>query len=211
MLLKLLFILGLITIILFILPRIITSIYSKGKIFTPFTSPAQKIAIVFGAGLKRDGSPTAILQDRVAAAADLYFKGKIEKILMSGDNRFLDYNEPGAMYNYAIALGVPAEDIVMDFAGRRTYDTCYRARNVFLVNEAILVTQRFHLPRALYLCNMLKIKSIGVESDRRSYRTESQIIWGIRETFATITALADLWITHPTPILGDPEPIFSDN
>ena len=211
MLFKLSFILGLTTIIIFILPRIITSIYSRGKIFTPSTSPAQKIAIVFGAGLQRDGSPTAILQDRVAAAADLYFKGKIEKILMSGDNRFIDYNEPGAMYNYAIDLGVPAKDIVMDFAGRRTYDTCYRARSIFLVNEAILVTQKFHMSRALYLCNMLNVKSIGVISDRRSYRKESQIIWEIRETLATITALVDLWITHPTPILGNPEPIIFNN
>ena len=165
---------------------------------------------MFGAGLKHDGTPTAILQDRVQAVAELYLTGKIEKILMSGDNRFATYNEPGAMTDYAISLGVPPENIVQDFAGRRTYDTCYRAKHIFLVNEAILVTQTFHLPRALFICNMLQITSIGVKSDQRTYRTGSQLIWWVRETFATLTALVDVWLRHPLPVLGNPEPIFLD-
>ena len=115
-------------------------------------SPAAPAAIVFGAGLWRDGSPSPVLQDRVATAADLYFSGKVKKILMSGDNRFIYYNEPGAMKKFALSLGVPEEDIVLDYAGRRTYDTCYRARAIFGLKEAILVTQSFHLPRALILC-----------------------------------------------------------
>jgi len=109
--------------------------------------PADRVAIVFGAGLQRDGTPSAVLRDRVATAASLYFEGKVQKLLMSGDNRFLDYNEPGSMKAYAISLGVPGEDIVLDYAGRRTYDTCYRAREIFGLDEAILVTQTYHLPR----------------------------------------------------------------
>ncbi len=99
--------------------------------------------------------PPRYLQDRVQTAANLYFAGKVEKLLMSGDNRFVDYNEPAVMRKVALSLGVPEEAIVLDYAGRRTYDTCYRAKAIFGVTEAILVTQAFHLPRAIYLCNRL--------------------------------------------------------
>jgi vancomycin permeability regulator SanA len=87
-----------------------------------------KGAIIFGAGLRRDGTPTAMLRDRVLTGAELYFSGKVDKLLMSGDNRFVDYNEPEAMRQFALSVGVPAEAIVLDYAGRRTYDTCYRAK-----------------------------------------------------------------------------------
>ena len=89
---------------------------------------------------------------------------------MSGDNRFIDYNEPGAMQAFALELGIPEEDIVLDYAGRRTYDTCYRAGEIFQLETAILVTQEFHLPRALYICNVLDIKAVGVSADVRTYR-----------------------------------------
>ena len=112
-------------------------------------------------GLWRNGTPTPVLQDRIETAADLYFAGKVEKLLMSGDNRFIYYNEPGAMREYAISLGVPEEDIVLDYAGRRTYDTCYRAKAIFGLEKAILVTQAFHMPRALYTCNQLGVESPG--------------------------------------------------
>ncbi len=85
-----------------------------------------------------DGSPSSVLKDRVATAADLYNSGKINKILMSGDNRYLNYNEPGAMKAYALELGIPEYDIVLDYAGRRTYDTCYRAKEIFQLSSAIL-------------------------------------------------------------------------
>ena len=111
----------------------------------------RPVVIVFGAGLRRDGTPTTVLRDRVETAAELYRQGKVEKLLMSGDNRFVDYNEPEAMRQYALQLGIPDEDIVLDYAGRRTYDTCYRAGAIFGVKKVILVTQLFHLPRAIYL------------------------------------------------------------
>ena len=83
------------------------------------------VAIVFGAGVRADGRLTPMLQDRVDTAIALYRAGKVRKLLMSGDNRTLEYNEPGRMYDYAVAQGVPPEDVVRDYAGRRTYDTCY--------------------------------------------------------------------------------------
>ncbi|NPV86399.1 MAG: DUF218 domain-containing protein [Anaerolineae bacterium] len=190
-------------------PKIITEIYSAGKIHHTINAPDHyPVAIVFGAGLHRDGSPTAILQDRVATAADLYFQGKVRKILMSGDNRFIDYNEPGAMYAYAVSLGVPEADIVLDYAGRRTYDTCYRAKHIFKIDNALLVTQRFHLPRAIFICNQVGTKAEGVIADRRSYRQYAHNFWRLRELVATLTALWDVWVRHPTPVLGNIEPIF---
>jgi SanA protein len=191
-----------------ILPRLITALYKLPRIYSVNELPAQPVAIVFGAGLWRDGTPTNVLRDRISTAAELFFSGKVEKILMSGDNRYLDYNEPGAMFAYAISLGVPEDVIVLDYAGRRTYDTCYRARTIFGVQQAVLVTQSFHLPRALFICNMLGLNAVGVSSDRREYRTASQVYWNLRELPATLTAFIDLYFLRPKPVLGKPEPIF---
>ncbi len=183
---------------------------SRGKIFSEENAPPRRVAIIFGAGLRRDGSPTAILQDRVETGAALYFSGKVKKLLMSGDNRFVNYNEPAAMQTYAISLGVPQEAIVLDYAGRRTYDTCYRARGIFGVQKAILVTQPFHLPRALYLCNAMGIDAVGVAAENRVYSRKSMLYWQTRETIASLFAMLDVHIRHPLPVLGNPEPIFSD-
>ncbi len=186
------------------------SIYQRVKpnIFSIDDVPYQKIAIVFGAGLNRNGQPTTVLRDRVEIASELYKKGKVVKLLFSGDNHSDNYNEPMAMQDYALSLGIPKDAIVLDYAGRRTYDTCYRAKHIFGIENAILVTQSFHLPRALYTCQELGIHSIGVPSDIHSYRTPSLWYWNLRETIATMNAVFDLKVTHPTPVLGEPEPIF---
>ena len=194
--------------LIFILPRSITGLYARTRVYSPESSPKQRVAVVFGAGLWRDGRPSPVLRDRVSTAAHLYFAGKVEKILMSGDNRFEDYNEPGAMSSYALELGVPKEDIVLDYAGRRTYDTCYRARDIFGIHQAILVTQSFHLPRALYTCHILGVSATGVNADRRTYRPASLLYWNLRETIATVVAVWELFISRPVPVLGNPEPIF---
>jgi SanA protein len=190
------------------LPRLVTAWSTRNRIYTVESAPARRAAIVFGAGLWRDGSPTPVLRDRVATAAQLYFAGKVEKLLMSGDNSYVEYNEPGAMRGYALELGVPDEAIVLDYAGRRTYDTCYRARAIFGLQEAILVTQNFHLPRALYLCNVLGLPSVGVPADLQDYRRRSLFFWNLREVPATLAALWDVMVARPQPILGKPEPIF---
>jgi SanA protein len=191
-----------------IIPRMVAYFNSRGHIYEVNNAPEKPVAIVFGAGLRRDGSPTSVLRDRVTSAAELYHSGKISKILMSGDNRFEDYNEPGAMKAYALDLGVPEGAIVQDFAGRRTYDTCYRARDVFGVSDVLLVSQSFHLPRALYTCNALGMSAAGVSADFRSYHRRSQVFWNMREIPATAVAMWELFVTKPLPVLGDPEPIF---
>lgn len=193
-----------------VLPRLITSIYSLNRIHTVESAPRERLAIVFGAGLRRDGTPTAILRDRVETAAKLYFDGKVQKILMSGDNRFDYYNEPDAMRGYALELGVPSHAIALDYAGRRTYDTCYRAKSVFQAGSALLVTQKFHLPRALFLCNALGLTAQGVEANNNHYRQVSLLIWNIREQLATVAAFLDVYIYTPIPVLGDAEPLFVD-
>jgi len=190
------------------LPRLITTIYARNRIYQADESPIGRVAIVFGAGLRRDGTPTAILRDRVETGAKLYFSGKVEKLLMSGDNSVENYNEPEAMRQYAISLGVPGEDIVLDYAGRRTYDTCFRAKAIFGVDSALLVTQKFHLPRALFLCNMLGVTASGVEANNRNYWRGSLLVWNIREHLATAVAFLDVYVDKPSPILGLPEPIF---
>lgn len=197
-----------VVLLVLLLPRLVTGLYARTRVYTVETVPVQRVAIVFGAGLWRDGSPTPVLYDRVATAAELYFSGRVDKLLMSGDNRVVEYNEPWAMRTAAIELGVPEEDIVLDYAGRRTYDTCYRASAIFGLDGAILVTQAFHLPRALYLCNQLGLPSVGVEADQRVYRKSSMIIWTVRETIATLAALWDVHVAHPVPVLGEFEPIF---
>jgi SanA protein len=188
--------------------RLVTLLYARPRQFSVSEAPNAKVAIVFGAGLRRDGTPTAVLRDRVETAVQLYFSGKVDRLLMSGDNRFEYYNEPGAMRTYAMQLGVPETDIVQDFAGRSTYETCYRARDIFHVTEAILVTQGFHLPRALFTCNALGLQAVGVPADQRTYRPFSQFFWGVRETFATLNAYWEVYVSHPLPVLGQPEPIF---
>jgi len=191
-----------------LLPRFVTQLYARPRTFLLDEAPAKPVAIVFGAGLWRDGSPTPVLRDRVATAAGLYQDGKVQKLLMSGDNSDIYYNEPEAMRQFALGLGVPDEDIVLDYAGRRTYDTCYRAQEIFGIGEAILVTQAFHLPRAIYSCNMLGLPAIGVHADQRQYRQRSIAWWNLRELPATLVALWEIHYSKPIPILGDPEPIF---
>jgi SanA protein len=169
--------------------------------------PPIDVALVLGAGLWADGSPTPALHDRVATAADLYRAGRVKKLLLSGDNRFERYNEPEAMRQLATQLGVPDEDIVLDYAGRRTYDSCYRASRIFEVTHVVVVTQRFHLDRALYLCDRLGVEAVGVVADRRVYTAPYRQWWWLREVGALVKAWLDVNLLHPQPVLGDKLPI----
>jgi len=171
-------------------------------------APEKPIAIVFGAGVYRDGRLSPILADRVQTGIDLYLSGKVSKLMMTGDNRFEWYNEPSAMGKYAIDQGVPAEDVVYDYAGRRTYDSCYRARHIFDIENAILVTQAYHLPRAIYTAHRMGIDAAGVPADRRPYSMMEY--FKARELFALVVAWWDTNISHPVPVMGDPIEIDYD-
>ena len=175
------------------------------SIYTTETVPTDRVAIVFGAAVYGNERLSPVLRDRMDTAITLYHDGKVEKILVSGDNSTLEYNEPDAMKEYAIQRGVPADDIQPDYGGRRTYDTCYRAREVFQLDSAILVTQQFHLPRAIFTCRRLGIDAVGVSADLRPYRDARW--YEVRETGATAVALWDTIRQLPSPVLGEPIPI----
>ncbi len=179
----------------------------QSAIMTSETVPAERVAIVFGAGIYNNGRLSGMLRDRMDTAIELYQARKVQKLLLSGDNRFVEYDEPGAMMDYAIAQGVPAADIQPDYAGRRTYDTCYRANAIFQVESAILVTQRFHLPRALFLCDQFGVQAVGVAADRGTYNPRSVAFSETREALATVAALFDMIRRAPPPVLGEPIPI----
>jgi vancomycin permeability regulator SanA len=169
------------------------------------TEEPSRIAIVFGAGVRKDGLPTDALYDRVITAVELYRAGRVKKLLMSGDNPTAEYDEPTAMKKTAVELGVPESDIVLDFAGRRTYDTCHRAKEIFEVQKAILITQQFHQARSLYLCNNLGVESIGIIANRRQYVNENY--WTFREFFSVAGAWFEMNFMSFEPIGGKKESI----
>ena len=170
--------------------------------------PDRPVAIVFGAGYWPNGALSLVLQERLDAAIELYQAGKVQKLLFSGDNRIVEYNEPERMRIYAVKQGVPGEDIVLDYAGRRTYDTCYRARDIFGLSQATLVTQRYHLPRAIETCGALGLGVVGYSADRYQHRGYYMIRYRLREIPALWLAWWELTVTHPRPVLGEPLPIY---
>jgi SanA protein len=165
--------------------------------------PVMPAAIVFGAGIE-----TREAHDRVATAAALYKAGKVKKLLMTGDNGHLNHNEPEYMKRDAISLGIPAQDITCDYAGFRTYDSLYRACNIFEVHKAVLVTQRYHLPRAMYLAQKLGLDTVGMDAGVRSYGSR-QIWYDLREIGAAEAAWLDILTERKSKYLGKKEPLFS--
>lgn len=159
--------------------------------------PPQPVAIVFGAGLRRDGTPTTVLADRVETAVRLYQQGKVSQLLMSGWNGAVRGSEPEAMRALAERLGVPASAVMLDEGGTRTFATCTRARTQFGIDRAILVTQSFHLPRALATCRALGIRAVGVAADLHPYHLHSLVFWWLREIPATLVALWETSPLHP--------------
>jgi SanA protein len=193
----------LLAVMIFLFPLLWRSLVQRTYgplVLTPQDVPKGRVAIVFGAAVLRNGRPSTVLRDRLDTAIQMYLDGEVNKLLMTGDGNSISYDETGAMRNYAENRGVASKDIEIDPGGFRTYDSCYRARDVFDVEEAILVTQRFHLPRALFTCNQLGIDAVGVAADQRRYR--GQRWYSFRETFATFIALSDIMVGREPEILG---------
>lgn len=165
--------------------------------------------LVLGAGLKPDGSPSDMLADRMAVAVDLYKKGAAPCLLLSGDHSRTDYNEVGAMTDYAIAEGVPEEAIVPDYAGFSTYESVYRARDIFSAGRIIIVTQEYHLYRALFIADALGVEAVGVSADVRKYR--GQAMREIREVLARNKDFVYTILKPEPTYLGDKIPLYSWN
>ncbi len=158
--------------------------------------------LVLGASVFADGTPSQILQDRLDEAVQLYFAGVAPKIIVSGDNGTDSYNEVTAMKNYVVSCGVPSSDVFGDRAGFCTYDSMYRAKNVFGVSRMVVVTQTYHLYRALYIANGLGMSAVGVGSDARAY--DKQLFYDVREIPARVKAVLQTALAVPSAQLDDP-------
>lgn len=211
---KKVFIAFLIIIIIFITAVIGVNLYvvlsSKNRIIV--SSNIEEIEnidciIVLGAGIWGD-EPSPMLKDRLDVAIDLYKKGVAPKIIMSGDHGKENYDEVNIMKSYAINAGIPSEDIFMDHAGFSTYETIYRTKEIFKAKKIIIVTQKYHLYRALYISKKLDIEAYGVGADPRKY--SGQVFREIREILARDKDFVKC-IFKPTPTyLGDSIPVSGD-
>ncbi len=161
--------------------------------------------LVPGALVLKNGRPSHILEDRIITALELYYSGVSNALLMSGDHGRKTYDEVKAMKKYAVEKGVPKEHIFTDHAGFSTYDSCYRAQDIFCAKKIVIVTQRYHLYRAVYIARSLGLEAYGVASDRRFIYGSGQRL--IREFFARIKAFGSV-IIKPQPVYsGEKIPI----
>ncbi|MEW2623550.1 ElyC/SanA/YdcF family protein [Streptomyces sp. NPDC048106] len=170
------------------------------RLRTVADAPPAPVAVVFGAGLW-NGEPSPYLAHRLDATAKLYRDGRIRAVLVTGDNSRKDYDEPDAMRAYLTRHGVPGQKIVRDYAGFDTWDSCVRAKKIFGVDRAVLVSQGFHIRRAVALCEAAGVDSYGVGVDEPHDAT-----WyygGTREVFAAGKALLDT-VFHPAPTFLGP-------
>jgi SanA protein len=192
--------------ILLLIPNLTISSFYFNKIYTIENLIIDKktsVAIVFGAGVIKK-NPSAIFEDRLLVAKNLYDKNIISKILISGDNSKPNYNEPLTGKNFLLKNNVKEKDIILDFAGLRTYDTCVRANKIWDIEKAYLITQKFHLSRALFICNNTNVKSVGVSASLRSYKDHYKNI--VRETLAQQKAFYEVYFfPHNPKFLGKKE------
>ncbi len=158
--------------------------------------------LVLGAGVNADGSPSLMLADRLDTAFSLYKAGVSDRILMSGDHGSDDYDEVSAMKDAAIRAGIPSDSVFMDHAGFITYDSIYRARDVFGAKKIVIVTQRYHLYRALWIAYKLGVNAVGVAAPGEDY--SGQLYRDLREMGARVKAFAMGILKTAPRYLGEP-------
>ena len=164
--------------------------------------------IVLGCQVRSDGTPSHMLSDRLDRGIALYKAGAAPKIIMSGDHGQKYYDEVNTMKQYAIDAGVPSEDIFMDHAGFSTYETVYRAKEIFGVKKAIIVTQQYHLYRALYIAERFNIECFGVSSDYRTYtgqfkREVREVLARCKDFLTTIVKPEPTFLGETIPVSGN--------
>ncbi|MFF0316917.1 vancomycin high temperature exclusion protein [Micromonospora sp. NPDC005252] len=165
---------------------------SEGHLYSEADVPAAPVALVLGTKVDADGTPSPVLAARLEIARRLLDAGLVSAILVSGDNMNADYNEPEAMLRWLVDRGVPARKVVLDYAGFDTYDSCARARQIFGVQRATVVTQSFHLPRAVALCRRLGIDAQGVGDDSAKRYSRTWRFGSLRENGACLKAAVDV-------------------
>ena len=164
--------------------------------------------LVLGCLVKNSGEPSHMLEDRLKRAVELYHAGVAPKILMSGDHGSKDYNEVQAMKQYAIEQGVPSEDIFMDHAGFSTYESCYRANAIFSADNVVIVTQGYHLYRALYIADKMGMEAYGVNADYRTYynqkmRDAREVLARVKDFFYILFRPEPTYLGEKIPISGN--------
>jgi vancomycin permeability regulator SanA len=177
---------------------------ASGHLYNEQDVPAAPVALVLGAAVSPDGIPSPFLSARLDLAQRLYDAGKVKVILVSGDNMAPEYNEPDAMRTYLLRAGVPADKVVADYAGFDTYDSCARARRIFNVSNLIVVTQAYHLPRAVATCRRLGLSATGVGDETSKQYTRAWRNGVVRDQLACVKTVLDL-VTARDPILGPPD------
>ncbi|MCI4062587.1 YdcF family protein [Micromonospora sp. R77] len=165
---------------------------AEDHLFAEADVPDEPVALVLGTKVEADGTPSPFLTGRLELARRLFTAGRVRAVLVSGDNMHAGYNEPEAMRRWLLDHGLPAEKIVMDYAGFDTYDSCARAKRIFGVDRATVVTQSFHLPRAVALCRRLGIDAVGVGDDTARRYADRWRVSSAREYGACVKAAVDL-------------------
>ena len=191
-------------------PVLAVQTIGQSKVRTAQDVAPTSVALVLGAGLRPDGSPSVYLARRLEAARDLYERGAVDVVLVSGDNGTPQHDEPTAMLDWLVAHGVPADHVVRDHAGFDTHDSCVRAHDVFGVEQAVVVTQDYHLRRAVFSCTAAGIAAVGVGVSSQSVRPVQALTWRVRELPASWKAAWDA-TTGRSPVYdGPPETAVQD-
>lgn len=164
--------------------------------------------MVLGCGVRPDGSPSGMLSDRLDQGISLYNSGVSDRLLMSGDHGKVNYDEVNLMKQVAIDQGVPSENIFMDHAGFSTYESMYRARDIFQVKKIVIVTQKYHMYRALYVAQAMGMEAYGVPSDPRTYG--GQRMRDLRELLARPKDMLYTLVMPKPTYLGDAIPVSGD-
>ncbi|WP_446721291.1 SanA/YdcF family protein [Luteococcus sp. H101] len=200
------------------LPWLVTAVGSAGRVHTveEFAADGDQapVALVLGAQVLPDGRPSRYLRGRLDRAVELHRRGLVKVILVSGDNGTEHYDEPTTMKRYLTEAGIPEGDVVTDFAGFDTYDSCVRAKRIFGVDRLVVVTQGYHVPRAVTTCRLVGVDAQGVGdwSVQGTGRLQNvPVLWrlgwarfAVREVPANLKMLADVGL-HRTPTMGEPE------
>ena len=192
------------------IPNLVVVNTAKKSIITPEKAAectAADCIVVLGAGV-RNGKPTSMLRDRLLTGISLYENGAAPKIIMSGDHGTADYDEVNVMKSFAVERGVPDEDIFMDHAGFSTYDTVYRAKAIFEADSVIIVSQKYHLYRAIYTAEKLGIKAVGVSADLDTYAGQTkrdlrEILARDKDFFKCIIKPEPTYLGEKIPVSGN--------
>lgn len=183
---------------------------THSQIYTVNTLPqTYQVAIVLGAEVYSNGGLSSMTKDRCDRAVELYQKKKVKELLISGDHGSKNYDEVNTMKNYILKQGVPPESIFLDHAGFNTYSSIYRAKTIFQAQSAVVVSQAFHLPRALFIANNLHLQAVGVSADIQNYGNVDSIL--IREKLAVVKAILSVVLQSKPKYLGEVIPLTGDS